>query len=106
LDIERKLDIEDTGQGFSGRFRAMGSPCQLLSEATTIEEAENLTGIAATEAWRIEDKFSRYLDDNIVDRINKAKGQSIEVDAETAQLLDFADTLNGLSILSKPSSAP
>jgi len=97
LDIERKLDIEDTGQGFSGRFRAMGSPCQLLSEATTIEEAENLTGIAATEAWRIEDKFSRYLDDNIVDRINKAKGQSIEVDAETAQLLDFADTLNGLS---------
>jgi len=75
----------------------MGSPCQLLSEATTIEEAERLIGIAASEAWRIEDKFSRYLDGNIVDRINKAEGQLIEVDAETAQLLDFADTLHGLS---------
>jgi len=75
----------------------MGSPCQLLSEATTIEEAERLTGISASEAWRIEDKFSRYVVGNMVDRINKAAGQSIEVDAETAQLLDFADTLNGLS---------
>jgi thiamine biosynthesis lipoprotein ApbE len=93
LDIERKLDIKASGQGFSGRFQAMGSPCELLSEAGTPQEAERLVGIAASEAWRIEDKFSRYHDGNIVDRINKGAGQSIAVDAETAQLLDFADTL-------------
>ena len=75
----------------------MGSPCELLSEAGTMQEAERLVGIAASEAWRIEDKFSRYLDGNIVDRINTASGQPIAVDAETAQLLDFADTLNDLS---------
>lgn len=75
----------------------MGSPCELLSEAGTMQEAERLVGIAASEAWRIEDKFSRYLDGNIVDRINTASGQPIAVDAETAQLLDFADTLNELS---------
>jgi len=75
----------------------MGSPCELLSEAGTRQEAERLVGIAAAEAWRIEDKFSRYLDGNIVDRINKGAGQSIAVDAETAQLLDFADTLYELS---------
>ena len=75
----------------------MDSPCELLSEAGTMQEAERLVGIAASEAWRIEDKFSRYLDGNIVDRINTASGQPIAVDAETAQLLDFADTLNDLS---------
>jgi hypothetical protein len=81
LDIERKLDIKASGQGFSGRFQAMGSPCELLSEAGTPQEAERLVGIAASEAWRIEDKFSRYHDGNIVDRINKgpvSRSQSMQ----------------------------
>jgi thiamine biosynthesis lipoprotein len=51
----------------------------------------------AAEAWRIEDKFSRYRDDNIVHRINNATGAPVEVDDETARLLDFAATLHGLS---------
>ncbi len=56
-----------------------------------------LTTIVATEALRIEHKFSRYRDDNIIHRINSAAGASVEVDAETALLLDFADTCYELS---------
>lgn len=51
----------------------------------------------AVEAWRIEDKFSRYLDGNIIQRINTACGHPVEVDEETANLLDFAGTLHELS---------
>jgi len=75
----------------------MGSPCELLSEARSAEEAEELTALVAAEAWRIEDKFSRYLDGNIIDQINTADGRPIDVDAETAHLLEFAETLYALS---------
>jgi thiamine biosynthesis lipoprotein len=95
--MDRKLDIEELGQGFSGRFQAMGSPCELLSEARSAKEAETLTAVVAAEAWRIEDKFSRYLDGNIIDQINTAQGRPITVDTETSQLLDFAETLYALS---------
>lgn len=95
--IERKLDIRAAGQGFSGRFQAMGSPCELLSEAREVREAQELTALVAAEAWRIEDKFSRYLDGNIIGQINAAEGRPIEVDSETSDLLDFAETLYALS---------
>jgi thiamine biosynthesis lipoprotein len=57
-----------------------------------------LTRRAATEVWRIEDKFSRYRKGNIVAAINSAAGASVEVDEETAQLIDFAGTLFKLSV--------
>jgi thiamine biosynthesis lipoprotein len=75
----------------------MGSPCEVLSEATSVREAEELTALVAAEAWRIEDKFSRYLDGNIISQINAAEGRPIEVDSETSDLLDFAETLYALS---------
>lgn len=75
----------------------MGSPCELLTEAPSAAAARSLASLAASEVWRIEDKFSRYLDGNIVHRINAANGASVRVDAETAQLLEFANTLHGLS---------
>jgi len=75
----------------------MGSPCELLSEAASVSDARVLAEIVAAEAWRIEDKLSRYLPGNIVDNINSAAGQPVEVDEETAQMLDFAATLHVLS---------
>jgi thiamine biosynthesis lipoprotein len=80
-----------------GRFDAMASPCEILLESADPGEAARLTRIAADEAWRIEDKFSRYLPGNIVGRINAAGGHAVEVDEETASLLDFAATLHALS---------
>jgi len=82
---------------FQGAFLAMGSPCEVLSEADDESLAKDLIDAIAAEAWRIEDKFSRYLPDNVVDRINGSDGESIEVDDETANLLDFATSLYDMS---------
>ena len=75
----------------------MGSPCELVCEARKRRDALELSQLVAAEAWRIEDKFSRYLAGNIVDRINSAAGKPVEIDDETADLLDFAATLFRLS---------
>jgi thiamine biosynthesis lipoprotein len=49
---------------------------------------------AEAEVRRIETQYSRYRDDSIVSRINAAagSGSAIEVDDETAALLDYAAT--------------
>lgn len=75
----------------------MASPCEVLVDSVDIELAGRITECAASEALRIEHKFSRYRNDNIVYRINNSAGGVIEVDTETAQLLDFADRLFQLS---------
>ncbi len=68
----------------------MASPCEVLVDAADRDLARELAEIGAREAWRIERTLSRYRDDNIVYRINNAAGASVEVDEETARLLDFA----------------
>ena len=75
----------------------MGSPCEILCESDDDAEALQSAQLAADEAWRIEDKFSRYLPGNIVDRLNTANGEAVEVDSEMSDLLNFATTLNELS---------
>lgn len=80
-----------------GRFHAMGGPCEVLVETNGESTARELAAQAAECASRIERKFSRYRDDNIVARINGACGAPVEVDVETANLLDFADLVHRLS---------
>ena len=80
-----------------GRFDAMASPCEILIETDDRCEAARLARIAADEAWRIEDKFSRYRPGNVIAQINDTRGKPVEIDAETASLLDFAATLHALS---------
>jgi thiamine biosynthesis lipoprotein len=93
----REVRIE-TGQScLVGRFDAMASPCEILIETPDVEEARRLVDLAAAEAWRVEDKFSRYAAGNVVARINSAAGSAVEVDAETASLIDFGNTLFELS---------
>jgi len=75
----------------------MGSPCELLVDSKSDIEAAALADTVSTEAWRIEDKFSRYLPDNVVSRINNSGGEVVTVDDETANLLDFAATLFEMS---------
>ena len=93
----RDLQVVATEHGWAGRFRAMGSPCEVLLENGNRNEAGSTLGAIAKEAWRIEDRFSRYIRENIVDQINTANGAAVSVDDETADLLDFAATLHGLS---------
>ena len=79
------------------RFRAMASPCEILIDGADEALARRLGTLAADEALRIEGKFSRYRDGNIIHRINHANGTPVEVDDETAALLDYADTCWRLS---------
>lgn len=93
----RNWELTKHGHFWRASFLAMGSPCELLCETDSEAEAQTLARIVATEAWRIEDKFSRYIAGNIIDRINSAAGAGIEVDAETAGLIEFANLLHEMS---------
>ena len=74
-----------------GAFVAMASPCEILVDDLPRLKASELLEIAKREAYRIEQKFSRYRSDNIIHRINASAGKPIKVDEETAKILDYAE---------------
>lgn len=75
----------------------MASPCEVLMDDVSGALAERIAHIAASEALRIERRWSRYREDNIIHRINTADGQAVRVDDETGHMLDYAQTLWRLS---------
>jgi FAD:protein FMN transferase len=95
---DHSLVLEDrAGDLLAMCFQAMASPCELLLPAAARAEAAALGRTVAEEAWRVERKFSRYRDDSIVSWIHRNRGIEIEVDEETAGLLDFASQCYELS---------
>lgn len=76
---------------------AMACPCDVLMEVEEQSLAQEVLNAVADEAWRIEDKFSRYQTDNIIHKINNAHGEAVPVDEETGRLLDFANELYEIS---------
>lgn len=82
---------------YVGRFEAMASPCEILMDTQDRALAQELSNIAQQETLRIEQKYSRYRDDNIIHAINNANGAPVEVDNETADLLDYAQQCYELS---------
>jgi len=95
--VRRSPVLKRDGDHWCGDFQAMASPCQLLTDVKSESDACELLNTVAAEAWRIEDKFSRYVSGNIVDDINGNDGRQIEVDDETASLFDFATSLYRMS---------
>ena len=89
LKLERRADY------FVGHFAAMASNCEVLIDTNSENLAQEITQLAAAEVTRIEQKYSRYRDDNILHQINS--GVTTEVDAETARLLNYAQQLYQLS---------
>jgi thiamine biosynthesis lipoprotein len=79
------------------RFTAMASPCEVLVPSMSHHAALAIGAVAAQEAWRIEKKFSRYRDDSVTAWIHRNRGIAIEVDEETAALMDFASQCFDLS---------
>jgi thiamine biosynthesis lipoprotein len=73
-------------------FRAMGSPCELRLYGTDAA-VEAAAETAISEVRRLEAKYSRYRDDSLTARIVAQAGNpaGIEVDDETAALLDYAE---------------
>lgn len=80
-------------------FTAMASPCEVVLPADASkggEQARAAAALAEAEVRRIEQKYSRYRADSVISQINAAAGrqEGLAVDAETAQLLDFAAALH------------
>ena len=84
------IQLIDHGETWTGCFNAMACPCEILIETSDKDLAWKTTHTVWQEAIRIEQKFSRYRHDNIIYKINNANGNPVEVDDETASLLDFA----------------
>jgi thiamine biosynthesis lipoprotein len=75
----------------------MGSPCQIQLQAG--RDCDAIARAAQEDVERLERKYSRFRDDSVVARINASAGDAdgLEVDAETAALLDYAETGHRLS---------
>jgi thiamine biosynthesis lipoprotein len=73
-------------------FKAMGTPCDIQLFAKTQAQAKRAAGAAITDIQRLEARYSRYRTDSFLSTINRvaAVGGKLEVDAETAGLLDYA----------------
>jgi len=80
------------------RFNAMGCPCELQLEADAADAAR-AAAAAQAEVDRLDRKYSHYRDDSLIAQIGAAAdaGHGIDVDSETADLLDFAATLHAQS---------
>jgi len=74
------------------RFHAMGGSNEVQLFARTQRAASEALDRAIAEVRRLESKYSRYRPDSVVSRINGAAGgAAVEIDDETASLLDYAD---------------
>lgn len=79
-------------------FSSMGCPCTLQVEADA-EIAQRAATAVQAEVDRLDRKYSHYRDDSFVAMIGASAdaGDGIIVDNETADLLDFSETLNAQS---------
>lgn len=89
-DAHLAVIVEARGELLAAKFTAMAGPCEVLLSSSEQGCALALGSIAASEALRIEKKFSRYRDDSVTAWIHEHRGTMLEVDEETASLIDFA----------------
>ena len=78
-------------------YSAMASPCEILVRCDSDSEAGQLASLAFTETRRIEQKYSRYRDDNIIYAINNSEGKTVEIDEETVRIFRYAEQCFQLS---------
>jgi len=83
---------------FRFKFHAMAAEHELQLFASSAQLAERAAKAAIADVARIEVKYSRYRDDSVTTRINRAAGRGrVAIDAETAALLRYADQCFRLS---------
>ncbi|MFV2004747.1 MAG: FAD:protein FMN transferase [Gammaproteobacteria bacterium] len=93
----KDLQLSNEHDFWRGSFSAMASPCEILMEVDDEALASKILKAISDEARRVEQKFSRYRDDNIIFEINNVAGRTVSVDEETARLIDFSDELYRMS---------
>ncbi len=93
----RQTQIIEKADYFVGKFLALGCPCEVLIETRQRAVAKQIVPLIRNEAWRIEALWSRYLPTSLVQQLNSHAGQTMDVDPETARLLEFCAELWRLS---------
>ncbi len=80
-------------------FKAMGTPCELQVYAPRLAQARRAVALALADVQRLEARYSRYREDSLLTAINREarRGGQVQVDEETAHLLDYARTCHELS---------
>lgn len=81
------------------RFDAMGTPCELRLCTTDPAAAQAAAQRVLADVQRLEQRYSRYRADSLLSAINRvaAAGGSVDVDDETAALLNYAHTCHAQS---------
>lgn len=75
-------------------FQAMGTACDIQLFAASRQQAERIAQMVISDVRRLEARYSRYRPDSVLSQINQLaqQGGSVQVDTETASLLDYAAT--------------
>ncbi|MGD0960867.1 MAG: FAD:protein FMN transferase [Methylomonas sp.] len=75
-------------------FKAMGTLCELQLYSEHPGKTNRFSKRVIADVHRLEAKYSRYRPDSLLSGINRTalEGGAVEVDDETAVLLDYADT--------------
>lgn len=81
---------QNDNSGWTIAFKAMASPCEVIFENAGRKDCQRLGQRVLEETRRIERKFSRYLTDSVVTKINTSAGKPINIDQETYRLFLFA----------------
>jgi thiamine biosynthesis lipoprotein len=80
------------------RFPAMASVHELQFAHPDPDTARAAAAAVVADVQRIEAKYSRYREDSVVGRINRAAGRdAVAIDSETAALFAYADECHRLS---------
>jgi thiamine biosynthesis lipoprotein len=83
---------------FRATFHAMASDNELQLHCSDEALARRVAEAAIADVRRIEAKYSRFHDDSVTVRINRAAGgKAVPIDAETAALLAYADRCHVVS---------
>lgn len=80
-------------------FHAMGTPCELRLAAADAATAQAAAAQVVADVQRLERRYSRYRSDSDLAAINRVAdaGGALDVDTETAALLDCAHTCHAQS---------
>ena len=93
---------------FRVSFTAMGTSCEMVYSCGSATGADTFREEAMNWVRDFENRYSRYLPDSLISRINAGAGkEAVEVSGEDVRLLDLCDSLNFLTHgLFDPSTLP
>jgi thiamine biosynthesis lipoprotein len=94
---ERTVQCISRDEGFTLSFFSMASTCEILVDTPDKALAVKMGNIAANEAWRIEDKYSRYDSKSLCSLINDNAGDKVQIDEETYNLIEFSQQCYDMS---------